>query len=238
MAEPGDSAPAAEEGQDFEGNFSFFVTSIEIIQELSGSQDGFGGDLGGLEGADEICRKAAATQGAANKTWRAFLSTSSEDAIDRIGQGPWYDRNGRLVAEDIAGLLNDRPAGDPLVANNLPNERGEPLNQNGVDDHDVMTGSNSQGRLIDPSATCMDWTSVENSAGDSGGGGRRPFGGGGGGPQLGHSWPAFSGTNWMQTHRASGCAPGVNLVQDGPGSGSCVGCGGGYGGIYCFALEP
>ena len=33
-------------------------------------------------------------------------------------------------------------------------------------------------------------------------------------------------------------APGVNLVQSGPPMDNTVGAGGGYGGIYCFALEP
>lgn len=37
----------------------------------------------------------------------------------------------------------------------------------------------------------------------------------------------------------SGCAPGVNLVQNGgPGKDGTVGSGGGYGGWYCFALTP
>jgi hypothetical protein len=35
-----------------------------------------------------------------------------------------------------------------------------------------------------------------------------------------------------------GCAAGINLVQNGAGSGNAVGGGGGYGGIYCFALTP
>jgi len=48
----------------------------------------------------------------------------------------------------------------------------------------------------------------------------------------------MSGQSWITAHRVRGCAPGVNLVQDGPGSGDCVGCGGGYGAIYCFALTP
>ena len=55
----GGSAPA--------GNFSFFVTSLRAMQELSGSQDGFGGDLrfgemgpgAGLRGADKICATIA-----------------------------------------------------------------------------------------------------------------------------------------------------------------------------------
>lgn len=217
-----------------EGNFSFFVTSIEAMVELSGSQDGFGGDFGGLEGADEICQTIAAGEGAGHKTWRAFLSATTGGegggpvhAIDRIGEGPWYDRNGRLVAMDKAGLLMDRPAGDGAVQQNLPNERGEPLNQNEADDHDVLTGSNAQGRLLsnNPADTCNDWTSASDSLGR---------------PGLGHSWPAFSGMNWIQAHPAGGCAPGVMLVQMGPPNPDdrSVGGGGGYGAIYCFALEP
>ncbi len=52
------------------------------------------------------------------------------------------------------------------------------------------------------------------------------------------SWPAMSGQSWVMAHPMRGCAPGVNLVQNGPGEGDCVGCSGGYGGIYCFALTP
>lgn len=212
--------------------FSFFVTSLEIMRELSGSQDGFGGNLGGLAGADAICQQAAARVGFGHKTWRAFLSvTDGGDgnpvhAIDRIGDGPWYDRNGRLVATDKAGLLQTRPAGDVSIVNDLPNEHGQGLTVYG-DSHDVLTGSNELGQLdaASATATCSDWTSAigpgtENQV------------------RCGHAWPAGSGQHWIQAHRLRGCSPGVNLVQDGAGSGDCVGCSGGYGAIYCFALEP
>lgn len=220
--------------------FSFFVTSLEAMRELSGSQDGFGGDLGGLTGADSICQQIAEGQGFGNKTWRAFLSVTDGPeggpvhAIDRIGTGPWYDRLGRLVAQDIDGLLQERPAGDPTIVDDLPDEYGRTLSQFG-DNHDVLTGSNAQGRLdtTDPALTCQDWTSVETS-GSSGG-----WPPSGGGPRCGHSWPAMSGENWMQAHNVPGCAPGVNLIQDGGGQGTdIVGGAGGYGGIYCFALTP
>ncbi|MDD9941852.1 MAG: hypothetical protein OXU20_12480 [Myxococcales bacterium] len=244
--------------------FSFFVTSLEVMQELSGSPDGFGGDLGGLEGADAICQQAADRVGFGAKTWRAFLSaTDGGDgqpvhAIDRIGDGPWYDRNGRLVADNRAGLLSDRPAGDAQTINDLPNEFGEGLKQFG-DTHDVMTGTNAMGQLDspDPANTCNDWTSTTAMPGGGprgeggpprGSGFPRPGSGfptGGGGPggsspglRLGHSWPARSGASWIAVHPASSCAAGVNLVQNGPGDRSSVGAGGGWGGIYCFALTP
>mgnify|MGYP003441729831 CR=1 FL=1 len=97
--------------------FSFFVTSLATMRLQSGSQDGFGGDLGGLAGADAIFTTAATAVGFGHKTWRAFLSVYNNGtplhAIDRIGTGPWYDANERLVAMDLAGLTSgDRPAGD------------------------------------------------------------------------------------------------------------------------------
>ena len=30
----------------------------------------------------------------------------------------------------------------------------------------------------------------------------------------------------------------MNLIQNGPGNGQSIGAGGGWGGIYCFALTP
>ncbi|MFE8595717.1 hypothetical protein [Archangium violaceum] len=223
--------------------FSFFVTSIEAMRELSGSQNGFGGDLRygeatGLEGADKICRTIAekGLAGAGQKVWRAFLSASTGGAnggavhaIDRIGEGPWYDRGGRLVAQNKAGLLSARPQGDAQIKNDLPNERGEP-NHQGVDNHDTLTGSNKQGQFAGGgmASTCNDWTSSVGSTG-------RPY--------IGHSWPRSTsnpsnGGNWISDHQAPGCAAGVNLANNGPGGGSSVGGGGGYGGIYCFALIP
>lgn len=92
-------------------HFSFFVTSFAALQRLAKSPDGFGGDLrygepDGLAGADKICREIAESSmpGAGSKTWRAFLSvTKGPDgmpvhAIDRIGNGPWYDRLGAYWA--------------------------------------------------------------------------------------------------------------------------------------------
>lgn len=213
--------------------FSFFVTSLETMRLQSGSQDGFGGNLGGLDGADAICQRAAEDVGFGYKTWRAFLSVvdgptgGPVHAIDRIGEGPWYDRNGRLVAMNKTGLLQTRPDGDPQTIDDLPDENGVPLSTYG-DTHDVMTGSDTQGRLeeADPAATCFDWTSTDDTFLTE----HRVI--------CGHSWPAMSGQHWIIAHPMRGCAPGVNLVQDGPGEGNCVGCGGGWGGIYCFALQP
>jgi hypothetical protein len=207
--------------------FSFFVTSLAAVRRESNNEKGFGGDLGGLTGADEICRKIAekSMPGAGAKGWKAFLSTSAENAIDRIGTGPWYDRTGRVVAMNIAGLLETRPDGDEAIINDLPNEDGVP-NRAGTgsgndDNHDIITGSNSMGKH-DGGSTCENWTSATGSDG----------------PRVGHSWPAMSGMGWIQAHTAPGCEPSVALTQTGPGSGNGIGNAGGYGGFYCFALKP
>ena len=227
-ADAGPGEPAPDSGL----RFSFFVTSIEAMRELSGSRDGFGGNLGGLAGADSICQKIAAKAGFGYKTWRAFLSVTKGpdgnpvNAIDRIGKGPWYDRNGRLLSRNIAGLLTERPRGDPQIVNDLPDEHGRGLQQFG-DNHEVLTGSDNTGKLAsaDPASTCEDWTSAQ--------------GRGSGRPMCGVSWPrtSKSGESWISARRAPGCAAGYNLGGGDKGT-YCVGCKGGYGAIYCFALTP
>jgi hypothetical protein len=236
--------------------FSFFVTSLKAMIELSKNEDGFGGDLrfgetgdgAGLRGADKICTTIAEkSMPGNNKTWRAFLSaTKGADgnpvhAIDRIGEGPWYDRAGRLVSQNKTSIANVRPEGaDEAIINDLPNEDGVPnhepdLGQGEVDNQDVLTGTNEEGMLfsMDAGSTCNDWTSSEES----------------GEPHCGHSWPRMggpgpgggSGNNWMSALDESGCAPGVWIVEAGPpgeNGTKSVGDGGGYGGIYCFALTP
>jgi hypothetical protein len=78
------------------------------------SGDGRGADLGGLEGADKRCQQLAASVGAGNKTWRAYLSSSSVagavpvNARDRIGRGPWQNAKGVEIAKDVDDLHSGR----------------------------------------------------------------------------------------------------------------------------------
>jgi hypothetical protein len=238
-------------------NFSFFLASLAAMQRLSGTANGFGGDLrygqaDGLSGADKICATIAATAlpCASSKTWRAFLSTSSVDAIDRIGSGPWYDRNGLLVWNNLGEMTADRPPATYTYRDDLPNEDGIPNHDYDLDgtttdddNHDVLTGSGIDGRKSsdDTAATrCNDWTSLSPTASGSGTGGRFGGGfGGGNGPWCGHSWPRQgSGTHWIHSIREGGCGACVNLLDTGGPTSACVGSGGGYGGIYCFATSP
>jgi hypothetical protein len=242
-APSGDGSPS--------NRFSFFVTSLAAMRALSGNANGFGGDLRfgkptGLEGADEICLQIAERSMPGNgKTWRAFLSVAAGpggapvNAIDRIGPGPWYDRRGRLFAQTKAdvgsGALRPRGA-DPAIINDLPNEDGVPNhNPDGtvVDNHHFMTGSTATGTLhtTGATATCQDWTTAVGSQGR---------------PRCGFSWPRSvggtqpNGTHWISGIDEAGCSAAISINGTGgapPGS-TGVGSGGGYGGIYCFALTP
>jgi hypothetical protein len=217
------------------------VTSLEAMHRLSGSPDGFGGDLrygqaDGLAGADKICADIAESSmpGSRVKQWRAFLSTTKVDAATRIGNGPWYDRSGRVVAMSLSDLLQDRPNGaDAAIKNDLPNETGTPNHrpdpsQPAADNHHILTGSNAQGKLYSQTATCLDWTS---SVKDNQMTGR---------PRIGFSWPASGRTNWISGQDEGGCGAGVAIEEMGGSNPNnpIVGSGGGYGGIYCFALTP
>jgi hypothetical protein len=218
------------------------------MRRLSKSQNGFGGDLrygeaDGLAGADKICTEIAETSmmGAGAKGWRAFLSAAMGPggqpvhAIDRIGEGPWYDRRQRLVAMTKADLLFPRPRGaDQAIANDLPNEDGignhrpDPT-MPAVDNHHILTGSDAMGRLYGmggANTTCSSWTSSARTIGIR--------------PRIGFSWPAGGRVNWISGQDEGGCGAGVNIGSSGGSdpSNPIVGSGGGYGGIYCFALKP
>jgi len=235
-----------------EEGFSFFVTSMAALWALSGDDindmdGGFGGDFGGLAGADEICAAIGNATGNGHREWRAFLSATDDGngapvhAIERIGEGPWHDANGRLVATGIDGLLSgDRPDGDERSVDDLPDECGIGLTAIG-DSHDIVTASNEDGRLAneDPEYTCNDWTANTGAVGASEGGGP---GGGRDGVMCGHSFPRDTGggnrgQHWLSDHPLRGCDKGANLIQNGPGEGTCIGCSGGYGGLYCFAMD-
>lgn len=134
---------------------SFFITSV-------GS--GKGADLGGLAGADRHCQTLAAAVGAGKKTWRAYLSATAEsgqpavNARDRIGKGPWYSVEGRLIARNVDELHTVNNI-NRLVAKTekggIVNGRGDRPNQ-----HDILTGSTADGRVATgkEDTTCGNWT--------------------------------------------------------------------------------
>ncbi len=190
-------------GAQQKSSMTFFITS-------AGS--GKGADLGGLEGADKQCQALATAVGAGNHTWRAYLSASSPkpvNAKDRIGNGPWQNAKGVVVATNVADLHSDT---NKLSKENSLTEKGEVVNGRGDNPnrHDILTGSNMDGTLAADS-TCNNWTSS-----------------GEGSAMLGHHDRQGGGTNptsWNSAHPSKGCSQ-ENLRATG-----------GDGLFYCFAAK-
>ena len=178
----------------------FFVTSA-----ASGT-----GDLGGLTGADQRCQALAKTAGLANRTWRAYLSTTGAGGVnarDRIGAGPWHNVKGVLVAQNVAELHSDKAN---INADTALDEQGRTINAAGAPNrHDILTGSTTDGRATE--MTCQNWTSS-----------------GPGSAMLGHHDRLARGTPgspWNSAHASQGCSA-ENLRATG-----------GAGLLYCFAAD-
>jgi hypothetical protein len=202
--------PGAAQAQ--QANMTFFITS---------AGPGKGGDLGGLDGADKHCQSLAQAAGAGSKTWRAYLSTQGQNAVnarDRIGKGPWQNAKGVVIAKDVADLHG---ASNNLTKQTALNEKGEVVNGRGdqPNRHDILTGSQPDGTAFsgDQDRTCGNWTkSGEGSA------------------MVGHhdrmglddSAPAKS---WNSSHPSRG--PGGGCAQ------ADLRSTGGDGLFYCFAVN-
>ena len=185
---------------------SFFATSVG---------KGDGANLGGLDGADSQC-----AAGVTNRTWHAYLSTQTAagvpgvNARDRIGAGPWYAKNGQMVAANVADLHGDvQRDRNQINKNNALNEKNERVNGQGdtPNQHDILTGSDSHGRALLGTAantTCNNWTS--NAAGFA---------------MVGHHDRSGGGnSSWNAAHSSRSCSQ-PDLVATG-----------GAGLFYCFAI--
>jgi hypothetical protein len=184
---------------------SFFVTSVGR---------GFGGNLGGLRGADAHCQQLAAAVGAGSRSWRAYLSapaTRDAPAVQaraRIGTGPWFNAKGMLIAESLPALHDG--------ANNLGSEHALTEKSTSVAPgrHDILTGSNPDGTLAGDGSsdtTCGGWTSHD-----------------GGRAMLGHHNRSGGGarpTSWNSAHLSRGCSQAALRASLGDGL------------IYCFATD-
>ena len=204
IAQPPPAAPPAP--------MTFFVTSVG---------KGDGANLGGLAGADAHCQSLAGAVGRGAATWRAYLSTQGDGAVnarDRIGAGPWHNAKGQLVGQSVAAIHGDTieqaRMGVILGKNFSLNEKGEMVK--GVGDtpnqHDIVTGSTPEGRAYPAGAdkTCKNYTS--NAADGS--------------TQLGHHDKQGGGNgSWNSAHGSRGCSQ-PNLVSTG-----------GAGLLYCFAAQ-
>jgi hypothetical protein len=189
---------------------TFFVTSVGT---------GKGADLGGVSGADRHCQTLAQAAGAGNRTWRAYLSTSAAagapavNARDRIGQGPWRNAKGIVIARDV----NELHANNNINQQTALTEKGEivPGRKNDVNTHDILTGSSPDGRAVpgDKDMTCGNWTRSGEGAAIVGHHDRLG---------LRDDEPSRS---WNSSHPSRGCSQ-ENLRASG-----------GAGLLYCFAAN-
>ncbi len=187
----------------------FFITSVGA---------GDGADLRGLDGADAHCQRLAAAAGAGDRTWRAYLSTQGSGAMnarDRIGDGPWANANGLVMATSVDNLHYDN-SNFGWIHTRDENGNQFPSRIDGNPDfseHDVLTGSQMDGTAFPAGEdrTCGNWTSS-----------------GEGSAMLGHA-DRYSfttpGSSWNQAHPSRSCSQ-VDLVATG-----------GAGRFYCFALD-
>lgn len=218
VASAQNAPPAAAGAQQPRSPMSFFVTSVG---------KGDGANLGGLAGADAHCAELANAAGTpagsaplTGRTWRAYLSGAAANgaaihARERIGTGPWHNARGNLIAANVPDLHGDivRDRNQINKANAL-SEKGTTINGAGdtPNIHDILTGSDSQGRALPGTidTTCNNWTS--NAAT--------------GGAMVGHHDRTGGGnTSWNAVHLSRGCGQ-QNLVATG-----------GAGLLYCFAAN-
>lgn len=107
------------------------------------------GDMGGLAGADQLCAERALAAGLPG-TFIAWLSSSAEDAIDRLaGAGGWLRTDGKPFANDPRG-----PIYYPLRLDEFGNDLWT---------GSALTGTNASG-TVSPGQTCQDWTAPAGSA--------------------------------------------------------------------------
>ena len=195
-------------------------------------------NLGGLAGADQLCQTQAQALGAphAARTWRAYLSqeqrgnTPSVNARDRIGPGPWFNVKGVLVASNVADLHGDQHRDrNNMQKANVLDVKGEPIPGVGVpqgvqNEHDVLTGSDSQGRAFTDGLdhTCGNWTSDGVSLAQA----NPNFPAERARAMLGHSDRTGGGNvSWNAVHMSQGCSK------------AALNATGGTGRIYCFATN-
>jgi hypothetical protein len=198
---------------------STVTVSSEMTFFITGVGNGAnGGNFGGIDGADARCNCLAAAAGQGQRTWRAYLSGVTGNARDRIGKGPWKNARGEIVAMDVASLHQDG-----LSARLIYDQLGYPVTEKVVTTsstgmprenlaHDVLTGSDADGRLPAGNPTCSDWRSA-----------------GMGNAIVGHlDWdlPTTGGNpSWNASHPTNGCSEGALRSTSGTGR------------IYCFATN-
>lgn len=187
---------------------TFFVTS-----DTSATAD-----LGGLTGADMRCQNLASAAGWGAHTFHAYLSAEQDpedssqavNARDRIGEGPWHNAKGVLLAQDLTALHALSGDAELFLDENGQKINGQWQGSPTPNEHDILTGSTAEGMLL-AGKTCSDWTSADSGT-----------------AQVGHSdglGPMMNGAppynSWNSVHENASCGDTAPR--------------GGAGRLYCFA---
>jgi len=196
-------------------DMTFFVTSVN---------PGKGADLGGLAGADTHCQTLATAVGAGRHTWRAYLSTAATgnarafNARERIGNGPWRNAKGEVIARNLDELHGE----NKLAKQTALNEKGEVLNGRGdkPNVHDALTGSEPDGKAFNWSGdtTCGNWTRSGEGSAQVGHIDRK-------GIRTGAPSEDPPSRSWNSSHPSRGCSPDALRSTGGGGL------------FYCFAAK-
>lgn len=146
------------------------------------TRDRFNGNLGGLTGGDTKCADAATAAGVTG-TWKAWLSSSTVNAIDRlVDVGPWVDMQGTTAFASKSAITTSGPSTALWY-----DERGMFLSS-----ENIWTATNSQGTYqwgVIMAPPCDEWTSTSMQAGARVGQVGR----------TGDAWTSHSGTTCDQT---------------------------------------
>ena len=185
---------------------------------LTSVGQGNGGDLGGLTGADAHCQQLASNAGVGHRTWHAYLSTQGPHAVnahDRIGEGPWANANGLVMATGVENLHYDNPNFNwTFMLDENGNQFASRIDGDpDFTEHDVLTGTQIDGTAFPPGndMTCSNWTSSSEGSARVGHADRYSF--------------TTPGSPWNSSHGTPGCTQ-ENLVSVG-----------GAGLFYCFAID-
>jgi hypothetical protein len=121
------------------------------------------------------------------------------NARDRIGNGPWHNARGVLIANNLDELHGPN---NQISWNNARHENGDSARSF----HDMLTGSDPDGTLADGDATCRNWTSTTGHA------------------VVGHSdrqGPGPTGSSWNSAHLSDGCSLALFKQANGTGHFYC-----------------
>jgi hypothetical protein len=143
------------------GSADVYAQQSEATFFITSTGSGKGADLGGIAGADQHCQHLAQAAGLGAKTWHAYLSTQGAGAVnarDRIGQGPWQNAKGVVVAKSVADLHGP----NNITKQTALTEKGDVVNGRGdtPNMHDILTGSQPDGTAFaaGEDKTCSNWT--------------------------------------------------------------------------------